>query len=389
MQGGYAVSVGERGYDNGVFFPYSVFFCIFVFSYLIFKNKPESLRGALNNYPVDKNFLRICSTLVLAINILILLSFLFVWGSYVMFISDVGRGEFRATLSGGVLYYWCMKIFSPGLFLYYTLVYLRATPRYLDRCFFKINIFVLLLIGLSTGFKSTFITLLLPVIFLYYWNSSFYYFFKVSLVAFLSLLLVYFVVSGSSGLSDLIDLMVQRVFIAQADVSWYLWGKYQNGEQFPSYFQSLLSIFGSKVVWFLAEVDRSNLSEWVYYDYNSLINILAGLPLRVVAEGHNVVGTVFSEALVAFGYYGLFIFPLVFGWFIAHIYNVIQKKFLKGHFVTATILLTYFSIFIISWLVGGGVSTIFHISLVVGFCVLFVLLNAIKFISLKIRFVYG
>jgi hypothetical protein len=387
--GAYAISVGETGYNNGVEVPYLVFFFSFLLAFLIFKKKAVDLKKAIKLFPLHRKNLLVSSFLVLLINLSILLSFFFIWGGYTMFVSDIGRGEFRSSLSSGVLYYWCMKIIAPGVVLYYTFVYLRTAPILFDRILFKFNLFVLILIGVSTGFKSTFITLLLPILFLYFWSSTAKEFIKFSLLTMVVLLFVYSLVFKSSDANLMIELMVNRIFVAQADVSWYLWGLYSNGDTFPSYFQSLQSIFGSKIVWLLTGVDKSNINEWIYYDYNSLINILAGLPIRVIGEGHNIVGTIFSESLIAFGHWGILIFPVLSGWFVAFILNFIQSNVLKGRFIIATLALTYFSIFIISWIVGGGVSNIFHISIIVGFAVLFIMLSVLNNLSRRVRVSYA
>lgn len=381
-QGAYAISVGKQGYDNGAMIPYAIFYFSFLFSFFLFKKKALNLKEYLNYYPVSKNFLKYLALFVFIINLFILILFLFVWGSISIFMSDVGRGEFRASISsGGVFYYWFMKIIAPGIFLYYTISYLRGKPSFSDRVFFKLNFILLLLIGMSTGFKTTFITLLLPIIFFYFWRAGFKDFIGFSFSVFFILIGVYLIVTDSTDISLIINLLSQRLFIAQADVSWYLWSLYISGESFPNYFQSLLSIFGSKVLLILTGVDRSNLNEWIYYDYNSLINVVAGLPVSVVEEGHNIVGTIFSESLIAFGLPGLIIFPLFAGVFIALILNKIQKSIVQGRFIIATLLMTYFSVFVLGWVQGGGLSTIIHISLFVGFFVLYVVINLIISLS--------
>lgn len=386
-QGGYAISVGKVGYDNGSIIPYSIFFISFALSLFFFKRKSLSLRKQLSVFPVQNPFLKNVSFIVFFINFLTLFLFFFVWGSISIFTSDLGRGEFRASISSGVFfYYWLMKIISPGVFLYYTICYLRASPNSLNSLFYKFNFFLLFLIGVSTGFKTTFITLILPVVFFIFWDSSLKVFVRISFYIIFVIFFVYYVVSRESDSELIFDLLVQRLFIAQADVSWYVWDMYTSGEAFPNYFKSLLSVFGGNFVYLVTGVDRSNLANWIYYDYNSLINVIAGLPVSVVEEGHNIVGTIFSESLIAFGLPGLVIFPFFGGWFIAFILNSIQEMVLKGNFIVATILLTYFSIFVLGWVTGGGISTIFHISLFFGFLVLFFLLNLMSFLSKRIRF---
>jgi hypothetical protein len=384
--GEYAISVGVQGYDNGFIIPYSVFFISFVLPYFIVKKNSVDLKVYIKRRPVSNYVLKNTAFFVFFINFLTLIFFLFVWGSVSIFTSDVGRGEFRASISSGAFfYYWLMKIIIPGVFLFYTIIYLRSTQQPIDRFFYKINLFTIILIGVSTGFKTTFITLLLPILFLFFWDAGFKSLAKVFLVFVGVVLFVYFVISETSDFDLILNLFIQRLFIAQADVSWYVWTLYSSGESFPNYFQSLLSIFGSTILYILTGVDKSNLNEWIYYDYNSLINIIAGLPVSVISDGHNIVGTIFSESLIAFGLIGIVIFPLVSGLFIALVFNSIQSGIVKGKFVFSTLLLTYFSIFIVSWVQGGGLSTIIHISLFFGFLVLYVVVVFISFFSTRFK----
>ena len=119
-----------------------------------------------------------------------------------------------------------------------------------------------------------------------------------------------------------------------------------------------------------------------------MINVIADLPVSVIEEGHNIVGGIFSESLIAFGLPGLVIFPLFGGMFIALILNKIQKSIIQGRFIIATMLLTYFSVFVAGWVQGGGLSQIVHISLIAGFFALYITINVIISLSKWLKFKY-
>lgn len=384
---GYAISVGMPGFQNGVEVPYFLFFLCFFASFYLLKKRTVSIVEFVERYPVERNFVFALSILVLLVNTLILVAFLFAWGGISIFISDLGRGEFRANLSSGMIYYWLMKIIAPGVFAFYYLSFLRTKPYFVDKFILIINILLLLLIGASTGFKTTFITLLLPVILLYYWNASLVRFLFLSLLMILSIFLVYVAVLDDSVLQTVFDMFLQRLFIAQSDVSWHIWNLYLSDESFPNYFRSLMSVFGSKFVYAMTGVDRSNLDQWIYYDYNSLLMVIAGLPVSVIEEGHNITGGLFTESLIALGIIGIPLFSMASGFFVAFIYNSIQKNVRGGRFIYASMLATYFAIFILPALWGGGVITFLHLSTAIGFFVLFITLSVMSLVARRVRFV--
>lgn len=379
--GEYAISVGVPGFYNGVEVPYAVFCVCFMSSFWLVKKKTLNLVECCYSYPARPQFLTAVSVYVILVNCLILLSFLFYWGGINFFIGELDRGEFRSKLSGGLIYYWLMKIIAPGLFAYYTLTYLRCPIRLRRRSMLWANFVVMILIGAATGFKSTFLTLLLPAILIFYSRISLLSYVFFALVIMASLYSVYFFVVGDTGGKELIDVFMQRMFIAQSDVSWYVWSLYLNEEKFPNYFQSLLSVLGSKFVFFVAGVDRSNMDEWIYYDYNSLLMVIAGLPVWVVEEGHNIIGTIFAEAVIAQGLAGVVIFPLLSGAFVGFVINKGQESIRSGKFRLGAAIITYFSIFILPGLWGGGITTFFHLSTPVGFMALYLLLGAITLLS--------
>jgi oligosaccharide repeat unit polymerase len=385
--GGYAISVGMQGFNNGVEFPYFAFFLCFVGALFAVKSRGIDLVGFVRNHRVRRNYLLVLSLFVTGINCIIFLSFLFVWGGISFFTSDLGRSEYRANLSGGMLYYWLMKIIAPGVFSFYFLHYLRTKLTYIDKIIFIINIFLLLSIGASTGFKSTFINLLLPIVFIYYWNSNLSKFFIASILCVLALFAVYFFVTDDTVSVTIFDLFVQRIFVAQSDVSWHVWNLYKDNVAFPSYAQSLMSILGSKFVYAVAGVDRSNINEWVYYDYSSLLMVIVGLPVSYIEEGNNIIGTIFSESLIALGFIGIPIFSLACGSFVAFLYNSIQKNLLHGKYIKTSMLTTYLALFVLPGIWGGGLTTFFNLPSAIGFFVLFITLNSISYAARRVKLV--
>jgi hypothetical protein len=371
--GSYAFSVAKDGYPNGAFNAFSFFITIvllFAFSiiYLTRKGRKDNFINYSNvNTEQETSDLQLkylsFSTKLLLIHLVFLMIMLFGFGGIKVWMGILEKGQFRTALGPfGSFAYIMMKIASPSLFAYCTLQYSKVNQNFLNKLLWRGNMILILILGSVWGFKSTGISMLLPSIIILYWRISFTKVLKLS-IGFFGLLLLFFYLFDSDGVFgvDSVIFIFDRLTTFQGDVSWHIWGLYSNGEQFPNYFPTLLSAFGDSTLK-LFGVARDNLFMWMNYHYDWMLIYLAGLPLEAIDSGHNIVGTPFSEGLVAGGITGMVTFASIAGILIGLSYNALANFIYKKQHTHAAIFSSYFCFNIFPWLSGGSITQLFHIS---------------------------
>jgi hypothetical protein len=387
--GSYAYSVGKDGYPNGAFNAFSLFVCIvLMFAFAVILITKRNRKRNLSNYLIgnteqEENKLQSkyfsFSTKLIAIHLILLLIMLFGFGGIKVWLGIMDKGQFRIALGPfGAFAYIMMKIASPSLFAYSTLQYKKVKRNFINNSLWRLNLVIILILGSVWGFKSTGISMLLPSIIIMFWTISFTNVLKLSF-GFFGLLLLFFYFFDSDGVfgMDAVIFIFDRLTTFQGDVSWHIWGLYTNGEQFPNYFPTLFSAFGDSTLKIFGVV-RENLFMWMNYHYDWMLIYLAGLPLEAIDNGHNIVGTPFSEGLVAGGFTGMVTFAGIAGSLIGWSYNVLANFIYKKQHTYAAIFSAYFCFYIFPWLSGGSITQLFHISNVVGFLITLILIEFTK-----------
>jgi hypothetical protein len=387
--GSYAYSVGKDGYPNGALNAFSLFIgIVLAFTFLVvYFTKKNRNRNSLK-YEIQSNNLELqslqskylsFSTKVFLIHVLLLIIMLFGFGGINVWLGIMDKGQFRIGLGPfGSFAYIMMKIASPSLFAYCTLQYIEVKHDFLNNSIWRLNVILILVLGSVWGFKSTGISMLLPSIIILFWKISFTNVLKLS-VGFFGLLLLFFYFFDSDGVlgMDSVIFIFDRLTTFQGDVSWHIWGLYSNGEQFPNYFPTLFSAFGDSTLKMFGVV-RENLFMWMNYHYDWMLIYLAGLPLEAIDNGHNIVGTPFSEGLVAGGMVGMIIFAGIAGTLVGISYNALANFIYKKQRTYAAIFSSYFCFFIFPWLSGGSITQLFHISNFLGFLITLILIEFTK-----------
>lgn len=371
--GSYAFSVAKDGYPNGAFTAFSFFIAIvllFAFSiiYLTRRGRNDNfINYSIVNTDQETSDLQLkylsFSTKLVLIHLVFLMIMLFGFGGIKVWMGIMEKGQFRTALGPfGSFAYIMMKIASPSLFAYCTLQYIQVNHNFLNKLLWRGNMILILILGSVWGFKSTGISMLLPSIIILYWKISFIKVLKL-FVGFFGLLLLFFYLFDSDGVFgvDSVIFIFDRLTTFQGDVSWHIWGLYSNGEQFPNYFPTLLSAFGDSTLK-LFGVARDNLFMWMNYHYDWMLIYLAGLPLEAIDSGHNIVGTPFSEGLVAGGITGMVTFASIAGILIGLSYNALANFIYKKKHTHAAVFASYFCFNIFPWLSGGSITQLFHIS---------------------------
>lgn len=335
------------------------------------KPLPEPLRPAGE---AERAFIYF-STRFLVVNCVFLFVMLFMFGGIQVWLGTVEKGLFRATLGPfGALPYLMTKFAVPALFAYSTMLLMQTTRKRRHKWMWGANALVVFLAGSTWGFKTTGLFMLLPGLLLLNWRLSVHRLLVFSAIFFGSLVLFFFLFD-SQLMEDVevIGFLGSRLTILQGDVSWYVWGLYVNGEELPNYWPTLLAAVGDTVLGMF--VSKVHLGEWMSYHYDWMLTTVSGSSLEAAANGHSVTGTPFAEGVIAGGPWAVAIFATVAGLLVGGFHRGIGNAILRYRSKTAALMSTYFCFHVFSWLNGGGITQLFHISVVANFVVTFFLLE--------------
>lgn len=381
-RGAYGISIGDSGYQNGASLVYLSYVVVLLSVFFLFK---KSYRLVSPSLLVDGSMFYRYAYRVCVLHFLMIFCMVFFFGAYSVWAGQVGKGEFRANLGGfGVFAYLMAKYISPCALGYMAFLYVNSARGIGERLVLGVGLLLGVLLGSTWGFKSTGISIILPSLLIIYWNAGLFTFLKIGLFAFSLLLLMGFVFDDSGSVLAAVEFLWIRLTVIQGDVSWLVWGLFNDGHEFPSYMKTLPALMGDRLLSLFFGISRDDYPEWVSYHYDLLINQVVGLPLDVVEGGHNVVGTPFSEGLIMFGLPGVFFMAVLGGGISAFVYNRIQRALLVGSGISAALWASYFSFFVFSWLIGGAIVQMFHVSVFVGYMLsYFVVLFMRRLVILK------
>lgn len=378
VEGGeYATSVGVDGHRNGAGVAFLAYAMTVTLVAVIFTRRrlaaPPVAQLTSDAAASFRNF----SAVLLLFNCTFLAIFLFGFGAINVWLGSIGKGEFRATLGSlGAFPNLMTRFIVPALFAYATVLYSRTSRRGTLKLWWFSNLFVVFIIGASWGFKSGAMLGLLPALLLLHWRIRLRTLLKLG-AAFAATVTVFFMIfdAGVED-ADVLSFLLRRITVLQGDSAWHMWGLYASGEEFPSYWPTLIAAVGDKTLG-LFGLSRDDSYEWMLYHYDWMLTYLTGSQLDKIAEGHSVVATPFAEGLVAGGVAGVAVFAVLAGLLVRWMYRFIERALTRRQDVRATMGATYFCSAVFPWLNGGAIVQLFHISLLISitttFLVLFVL----------------
>ncbi len=300
---------------------------------------------------------------------LMLMFVLFGIGGIDNYRATTNSGEFRASLGpiGGLIGGIVLKYVAPSLFAFALMTNIVWDKRRV-RSFVVLSLGVMMaLIGGAFGFKSSFVSAILPAAILYYWRSSKLVLIPLGMIATCVILFGYLYFTTITDLGIAFSKMVDRLFILQGDVAWLIWDMYQKGDPLPSYSNTLLPIAGDRIASLLTGITRDNQYQWVMGHFSLMITHLSGYSVETILGGHNNTATVFSEGILAAGLFGVVTFALLAGVIVSLNYYFIQNKLTANDFASAAIGASYFVNGVMAWLIAGGVQVVIHISIPVLF----------------------
>ncbi|TAV89328.1 hypothetical protein [Rhizobium leguminosarum] len=366
--------INQYGYPNGATLAMLAFTAMFLGTASILEKVGvfASLGATSFKFPVDSDRTSIrCAVALLPMATYVL----FGLGGFHTIVNGTGAGEFRTGLgSGGSIGYLILKFYAPALFSAAVLS-MAAAGRV--SAYGLIGLICLALISVSFGYKSAIVMALLPTIVLLFWRAQMRTAIFL-LAAALSILVVtyWFLKPDDQAKIPLLGAIAYRAFVLNAEGAWKIWDVYSSGGDLPSYVNTLPAILGDRILAALTGITRSDPDAWVMSHFSLMATHLAGYtPTYLLATGHNNSAGAMAEGIVAGGVPGMLLFAVIAGALANALYHFIDNRLKAQDFAAASVAACYFIYCLISWLIGGGVVEIIHLSVLVGLASSFVLLR--------------
>lgn len=367
MEGGeFGATIGIYGHPNGAAWAYACYAAgVVIVAWLSSGNvsrKGKGSRREVDTAAADAR-LEVFGKNLLWLNAIFLFVFLFGFGAIHVWAGNVGKGEFRTGLGAfGAIPNLMGKFILPALLAYASALFRKSSRASHLRWLLGANFALMFVIGASWGFKTTAFIVLLPALVIIYWHITLMTLLRLAMLFVLLIFGFFFLFDVNfETYAEVHTFLLTRITVIQGDVAWYVWDIYKSGEEFPSYWPTLLAAVGDKVLT-LFGLSRSDFFQWTLFHYDLLITYIAGVPLEQIEDGHSITATPFSEGLVAGGVWGVALFSVLGGLLVGRMHAFIQQSLRKGHDGRAAIGTTYFCFYIFAWLNGGAVVQLFHLS---------------------------
>lgn len=395
--GAYSLAAHEFGSRNNASLAYLLYIFLFILSYWYigkFNFKLPKIKSLKANY-------RSLSIMTFLISAFFLFLMLFIFGGYKVLLGQVDKGTFRISFGFfGSIAHLMTKMFLPTILALNVFYFKKGTKTGTDKILLILNFILAFVFGASWGYKSSAIFILLPPLILLYDKPKLIRIFILSIIAFVSFVLFAIFFDNANEISTTnIDLFAEvaqknpieatlyRLTVLQGDPCWKIWDLYINGDlKSVDYYKTLYSIIGDGNLNRFFGVNNDNYLIYIQHHFGLLLTYLCGNEPFAIAQGYNVTGTVFSEGIIAGGLYGLIFFSLFAGLITKIVVTLITKGYNNNLPVLTSMASTYFCFYIFTWLNGGGVESLFHISVIIGlilnYFLLVILLNVSKIIKL-------
>lgn len=397
-EGAFGFDVGVTGYPNGAVYAFLLYVVVIIISFWVFKRL--NIISIPDRKDSDMPFGSSPYIAFSFINLFYLLLMLFGFGGLQVLLGTVGKGEFRANFGFfGSIPFFIFRYFSPILLTYLAFDFRKSKGEKIKSIFFFINTILIMLIGLSWGAKSAAVLMLIPCGIIYFWDIKWY---KVLLIFGLSLVFFMFTAVLFDGSSfsasefsldvptpdNALAVVMYRMTVLQGNVAWYVWELYNQGYHFPPYAPTLLAAFGDKFLSLFAGVNLSDMNEFANYHFDVLLTSLATGSYESRIKGHNITGTAFVDGIFIGGLYGVVFISVFAGFVCGQCYNIINRSIRYNNYITGSLGAVYFFAYVFTWLNGGGIVILFHISAIIGLVATWVYLKFIHKIRITKKGVY-
>lgn len=379
-QGEFGGSIAEFGHRNYTAEAFALFGLI---SFITYKAVGRILPPLRNSFFVKINVDRLRKGLFISVLVLGLASFVMVvfFGGINTILGNVERGAFRSNLGPfGSIAYFILKFLAPGILAISLIFAKNVKLRIKDTALIMVLFLLSSLIALSFGFKSGLIILILPSLILIINKVSMKFVLTLTSIFFLFIFFSYYFFESLDDNSSefIISLLISRLTIVQGAVPWKMWEMLTSGEIFPSYINTLPAVFGDKFLSFTTGISASsNAYEWVMMHSALIPTYLSGYSADEIVDGHNNTATSFSEGILFAGYSGILLFSLFSGLIIRVSIYWVEKAISRAHYASASVAACFAINCVWAWVMSGGINMIFHISVLVNFATLYILLRLI------------
>lgn len=374
--GAFAANIAEWGYPNGAAWAFSVYvICVLLGAWIttrgaLFESARLPAFVPLGHRPtVTALQSRALIRTALMVNGVFCALTLSLFGGWAVLTGDVGKGDFRSSLGGlGALAYLTLKWFAPTVFALACAGFAFAGRPKSSRIWLSALGVITFVIGLSWGFKTSGLLVLLPGFIVLLWSASLRSIALAGGAALGAVILAFmwFDTLQGSIYGSALQFVIARLTVFQGDVSWYIWGQWREGVEMPSYAVTLLVAIGDQLFSLLTGITRANSESWVMAHYGSLLTYTVGYPIEGIEAGHSVTGTPFSEGVIAMGATGIAVFGLVAGGISGFVFKRIANGIARRRPISVALWCNYAVWCLFAWLNGGEIVQLFHISIVVG-----------------------
>lgn len=375
--GAFSPTLMLNGYKNGVLYAYLVFWGILFTIYYLTKKSKISFTVKKGKKEYDY---MIYSKYYFIILIFLLIVILFVFGAYKIWTGEMGKGEFRSSGIGffGSFAYGISKFVVPAIGVFQAYLYTRIENKKVKhKNILILNFLIIFLVGSSWGFKSFGVFLLLPGLTIIFWDLSFIVFLLMASIGLLLMIFAALLFDAKYNLNfyTASEFILTRITVMQGEVPWKIWDLYINEQLNISYAQTLLPVLGNKVLYLLTGLDNSNGSEWISYNYGLLLTDIVSTNKYNILHGHNVTGTLFSEAIIALGYLGILVFSLLAGFLVGLFYNTVNNGMKNNNPLVVSVALVYYYSIIYAWIKSGGIVSLIHVANIINIVMIIIVLN--------------
>lgn len=375
--GSYGPTINEYGHQNGATFSYLLFWGIFYIFYFKIQKYRIIVNKKVDTFE-NKNIFKILFYIFIFTFLLLLIQ-LFLFNGISVLSGTMAKNEFRTTgVSNGLLAFGILKFYGPGLGAIATFYFLKFNKKgilgYILLFFIYIFLFV---IGASWGYKSSGITILFPSLALLFWRISLWKFLFLFLVAmfFFAYLALQFdtAVVKLANYSEALTFIFERITVFQSETPWKIWDSYINGIALPKYIDTIIGLLGNTIPRIFGVT-----IDYISSNYGLAVTYFVYPHEQNIINGFNTTSTFYSEAIIAFGYVGLLVFPMLGGTMAGIVVKMIQNS---NKAIEKSILLLLFFSCIFPWMSSGGISTLFHISIFFHLLISYIIFKTILTLS--------
>ena len=371
--------VDEAGAPNGASVAYSLHLLAFAVAFFLVARRGSAKAATkVPHLPELARNLDIYATFCAVTFAVLAVLMVFGYGGINVLLLNVDRAEFRTSLGPfGAFMTVATKWLIPTMFA--ALVYAVSSSGWsaIRRLMVSLAALSLLVVGISWGFKTTVLFMLLPTFIVVAWSVRIrtLVWIVMAALALIFSLAIYF--DQYQDTTAALDALILRLTALQGDLAWYTWGRVATGHATPAYLQTFLPVLGDRTLELLTgERSSSNYANWASYYFAPAMTIWGGFPAENVQAGVTNQATLFAESVVIGGKYFFYLISGSFGALTGLFARWIRTAIRSGNPQSAATLATFFSLTVLPWVLGNGLASLLYLINIVGGLASYVVVSA-------------